>query len=225
MKPVSDEDRASFHKIISRHVEGRRDKIAPVIDDPDFDPKKFAAAIRGGAFNLSELGITPGQASALVNAGDELARDLEETHVGTVAHVSLKVPSKKGKTVLKPIGSLSKGQRATALLLLLLGASNSPLIIDQPEDDLDNRFVFDGVVSKLREIKGKRQVLVSTHNANIPVLGDAEQIVVLEGDGQRGRIAPDGLGSLDNEHIRSFAEDILEGGSTAFRARHHLYGF
>ena len=225
VKPVPDDDRALFHDIVSRHVEGRRDKIAPVIDDPDFDPKKFSVAICGGSTSLKELGITPAQASSLVNAGVELVRDLEETHVKTVAHVSLKVPSRNGKATLKPIESLSKGQRATALLLLLLGASDSPLIIDQPEDDLDNRFVFDGVVSKLRAIKGKRQILVSTHNANVPVLGDAEQIVVLEGDGQRGRIANEGLGSLDNQHIRSFAEDILEGGSTAFRARHHLYGF
>ncbi|MGB6583494.1 MAG: hypothetical protein WBF34_36815, partial [Streptosporangiaceae bacterium] len=65
---------------------------------------------------------------------------------------------------------------ALALLLLLLGASTSPLIIDQPEDDLDNRFVYNGIVQRLRSLKGSRQVIVSTHNANVPVLGDAELV-------------------------------------------------
>lgn len=88
------------------------------------------------------------------------------------------------------MADLLKGQRATALLLLLLGAStNAPLVIDQPEDDLDKRFVYDGIVTNLRSLKGKRQIIASTHNANVPVLGDAELIVAPEGDGQnRGQL-------------------------------------
>ena len=120
---------------------------------------------------------------------------------------------------------LSKGQRATALLLLLLGASRAPLVIDQPEDDLDNRFVYDGIVKNLRELKGKRQIIASTHNANVPVLGDAELIVALEGSGQNGKPVDGGIGSLDDATIRALAEAILEGGSAAFNARQHLYGF
>lgn len=120
---------------------------------------------------------------------------------------------------------LSKGQRATALLLLLLGASRAPLVIDQPEDDLDNRFVYDGVVRKLRELKGRRQIIASTHNADVPFLGDAELIVALEGSGQNGKPIDGGIGSLDDATIRALAESILEGGSTAFNARQHLYGF
>ena len=96
---------------------------------------------------------------------------------------------------------LSKGQRATALLLLLLGASKAPLVIDQPEDDLDNRFVYDGIVQRLRELKGTRQIIASTDNVNVPVLGDAELIVAREGDGQHGWPVEDGVGSLDDAAI------------------------
>lgn len=130
-----------------------------------------------------------------------------------------------GTREFKKMDDLSKGQRATALLLLLLGASNAPLVIDQPEDDLDNRFVYDAIVTNLRSLKGKRQIIASTHNANVPVLGDAELIVALEGDGQNGRAAADGIGSLDDVAIRSHVENVLEGGPAAFNARQHLYGF
>lgn len=99
-----------------------------------------------------------------------------------------------------------------SLLLLLLGASTAPPVIDQPEDDLNNRFFYDGVVAKLRKLKGIRQVVASTDNANVPVLGDAERIIALEGDSQHGNPAPDGVCSLDDTAIRSIAENLLEGG-------------
>ena len=89
----------------------------------------------------------------------------------------------------------------------------------------DNRFVFNGIVANLRKLKGQRQVIVSTHNANVPVPGDAELIVTLEGDGQHGKPAADGISSLDDKKIRPLAENILEGGPATFNARQHLYGF
>ncbi len=73
--------------------------------------------------------------------------------------------------------------------------------------------------------KGARQIIASTHNANVPVLGDAELIVALEGNGQHGWPAEQGVGSLDDARIRSLAENLLEGGPAAFNARQHLYGF
>jgi hypothetical protein len=109
--------------------------------------------------------------------------------------------------------------------MLLLGVSKSPLVIDQPEDDLDNRFIYSGVVRHLRDLKGERQVIVSTHNANVMVLGDAELVVTLEGYGQRGQVNQERTGSLDEPHVMRTAEDILEGGHKAFDTRRHLYGF
>ena len=168
------------------------------------------------------MGIRGAQASKLIGVGEELARELEELTVGLAVEVLLRMEGERG---LRSLEQLSKGQRATALLLLLLGASDVPLIIDQPEDDLDNNFIYKGVVQRLRELKGKRQIIAGTHNANVPVLGDAELIVALEGDGSHGRPYEGGVGSLDERAVRTLAEDILEGGSAAFNARQRLYGF
>ena len=79
----------------------------------------------------------------------------------------------------KPVETLSKGQRATALLPIILRPLPYPLLFDQPEDDLDNNFVFKSLIATLRQLKSKRQLIFVTHNANIPVLGGAEKIVVM----------------------------------------------
>ena len=124
---------------------------------------------------------------------------------------------------------LSTGQKATAVLLLLLLESDAPLIVDQPEDDLDNRFITEGVVPRMRDEKQRRQFVFSTHNANIPVLGDAELIVGLTriGEAEHGhaRIAPEHMGSIDSKPVRELVEEILEGGKEAFERRRRKYGF
>lgn len=118
---------------------------------------------------------------------------------------------------------LSAGQKATALLILLFTQEDRILIIDQPEEDLDNRFIFDDVVSILRSLKGKRQIILATHNANIPVLGDSEQIFVLEADNEKGCIVAND-GSIDNKLITEHIKNIMEGGEEAFRMRIAKYG-
>lgn len=222
VRPTPATDRSHVIDVIKAKVSGKRTQIVAAVNDPSFSPQKLAQAIRSGNEALAELGIKGAQASSLIEAGEELARELEELTVGLAVEVLLKLDRVQG---LRSLGQLSKGQRATALLLLLLGASDVPLIIDQPEDDLDNSFIYRGVVRHLRELKGKRQIIVSTHNANVPVLGDAELIVALESDGSHGRPTEAGVGSLDDRTVRARVEDILEGGSVAFEARQHLYGF
>jgi ABC-type Na+ transport system ATPase subunit NatA len=124
---------------------------------------------------------------------------------------------------------LSTGQKATAVLLLLLLESDAPLVVDQPEDDLDNRFITEGVVPIMRDEKRRRQFVFSTHNANIPVLGDAELILGLgaKGEGKEGQamILPEFMGSIDGQPVRELVEEILEGGKTAFEMRRLKYGF
>lgn len=222
VRPAPTKNRSHIKEVVERHIRGQRKQIMAAIDSPDFTPVALAEAIRDGSAALDELGIKGTQSTRMLEAGDELARELEELTVGLGVEVLLKLD---GAQSLRSIDKLSKGQRATALLLLLLGASDAPLIIDQPEDDLDNNFVYQGVVRRLRELKGKRQIVASTHNANVPVLGDAELIVVLESDGSHGRPAEGGIGSLDERSVRALAENILEGGPAAFNARQHLYGF
>lgn len=226
VKPTPSSERKHIKSLIERSIPGQRHRIMAAIEQRNFSTRALVEASRNGEEDLDErFSIKGAQARALVEAGEPLFRQLEELSVGQAVEVQLDVQSGAGPRQFKKIDDLSKGQRATALLLLLLGASDAPLVIDQPEDDLDNRFVYDGVVTNLRNLKGKRQIIASTHNANVPVLGDAELIVALEGNGQNGRLASDGVGSLDDISIRSHVENILEGGPAAFNARHHLYGF
>lgn len=225
VKPIADPNRSALKAVIDAHFTTHRTTVVAAIEKEDFSPRAFVAAARTGADALKPYGITGAQLKNLLELGEPLFRELEEVSVGRAVDVQLNVATKGRGTDLRRLEELSKGQRATALLMLLLGASNNPLVIDQPEDDLDNRFVYDGIVTRLRALKGKRQIIVSTHNANVPVLGDAELVVALEGDGHKGWPAQGGLGSMDTESVREYAEDLLEGGRDAFSARQHLYGF
>jgi predicted ATPase len=120
----------------------------------------------------------------------------------------------------KRVEQLSEGQRATALLPLILRESTCPLIVDQPEDDLDNSFIFEVLVKNVLKLKNERQLIFVTHNANIPVLGDAEAIVVMQMEKPTKAASPV-VGSLDER-----TEDILrllEGGKEAFERREAQY--
>jgi len=122
----------------------------------------------------------------------------------------------------------SVGQKATSLLLLLFAFQTRPLILDQPEDDLDNRFVYEDIVQILRNLKGlgdaarRRQIITATHNANIPVLGDAELILGLEARDSRALIT--GRASIDDTRICKLVKTVMEGGEEAFRRRAEKYG-
>lgn len=226
VKPVASPDRQDLQNCVTKYVQNSRVRLLEAISASDFSPRAFAEAARSGPAVLEQkYEIKGAQASAITAAGEPFLREFEELTIAQAVDVSLDVSSDPNTREFRKLDELSKGQRATALLLLLLGAGESPLIIDQPEDDLDNRFVYDQVVQLLRALKGNRQVVVSTHNANIPVLGDAELIVTLEGNGHRGWPLEGGSGSLDNPDVRDNAEHILEGGRAAFDARRHLYGF
>lgn len=225
VRPAPSPDREHIRSVLGK-LRGAKTQIMGAVAQPDFSPRALVQAVRDGLEAMEKRFMIRGaQAEALRAAGEPLLRQLEELSVGLAVEVRLDVASGTSVREYRSMDDLSKGQRATALLLLLLGASAAPLVIDQPEDDLDNRFVYDGVVSKLRELKGARQIITSTHNANVPVLGDAELIVALEGNGRRGRPITDGVGSLDDRVIRALVENILEGGPAAFNARKHLYGF
>ena len=115
---------------------------------------------------------------------------IEELELQPTTTIQLNTAAAGEPPSWQPLSALSTGQKATAVLLLLLLESDSPLIIDQPEDDLNNRFITDGVVPRMREEKRRRQFVFSTHNPNIPVLGDAELILGLSpsGDAQAGML-------------------------------------
>ena len=130
---------------------------------------------------------------------------------------------------LDPRGPLSVGQRCTAVLGLVLAAGRAPVIIDQPEEDLDNEFIFIELVPLLQKVKEQRQVIAVSHNANIPVNGDAELVVALETrEGKGCQKQVDGklaVGGLDQWAVKRAVEDIMEGSEEAFRHRFEKYGF
>ncbi|CSC22674.1 hypothetical protein I3679_000845 [Proteus mirabilis] len=103
--------------------------------------------------------------------------------------------------------------------------NQDPLILDQPEDNLDNAFIAERIVAELRRAKLSRQFLFATHNANIPVFGDAEWIGVLSVEDNKGLILPEQQGAIDVPNVQALAADILEGGKSAFNQRREKYGF
>ncbi|WP_146092581.1 AAA family ATPase [Xanthomonas arboricola] len=122
----------------------------------------------------------------------------------------------------KHIDELSIGQRCTVVLSVVLENINVGLIIDQPEDHLDNEFVADTLIKAIRNRELMAQTIVSTHNANIPVLGDASMVIQLDSNGQRGFVK--NSGSLKSPMVISAILAIMEGGTEAFDKRAEFYG-
>ena len=116
--------------------------------------------------------------------------------------------------------ALSTGQKCTVVLPILLIETDRPLLIDQPEDNLDNAFVFDTILPSIRAMSRHRQFLFVTHNPNIPVLGDAERVFVLRSTGSHATVVR--AGSVDETATEIVS--ILEGGQAAFEARRKRYG-
>jgi energy-coupling factor transporter ATP-binding protein EcfA2 len=122
----------------------------------------------------------------------------------------------------KSIDSLSMGERAIVLLKILLSLDDRPLLIDQPEEHLDNRFIFNELVPAFRSAKRRRQILIATHNANLVVNTDAEQIIVAESDAGLIKYS---CGSIEDSSIRDKITQLLEGGELAFKKREEKYGY
>jgi len=118
------------------------------------------------------------------------------------------------------IDKLSMGQKGTVLLKIFLAEGESPLIIDQPEENLDNDFVYKALVDAFREAKKKRQIIIATHNANLVVNTDAEQVIV--STFKDGKISYKS-GSIENPKIKKDITDFLEGGDVAFKKREMKY--
>jgi type III restriction enzyme len=120
----------------------------------------------------------------------------------------------------------SAGQQATALLTVLLNEQGAPLIIDQPEDDIDSKLVKT-IIEQIWQAKTKRQIIFASHNANFVVNGDAELVAVCDyiksGDQTGGRIK--NAGAIDIAEIRSEITTVTEGGEEAFKLRMEKYGF
>lgn len=180
--------------------------------------------------NLKEYGITEDKIESIVN---KLWNSINQDYAPLLPYpiVDFKLNVNYGiKTneVYVDRKKLSFGQKTVgALLLIMHGATELgdmiPLIIDQPEDDLDNSYIYHMLVKQFCTVKEHKQLLIATHNPNIPVCGESENIIVLASDGHNGWI--DCYGAIDLPSVSKAVLRILEGDFEAFRRRAEVYGF
>ena len=165
---------------------------------------------------LTDAGLNDNQAKAVIDAfsSSEAVAALEVVDLPDRPVILL-----RDKDTYKPTEILSTGQKCNAILPILLMDSDRPLVIDQPEDNLDNGLIHSLIVKSILKVKKHRQLLFVTHNPNIPVLGEAERMLVFTSDGTHGSIAQCGTVDECKEHI----VNLLEGGAEAFRRRSRCY--
>ena len=224
-------DREPLRRLLREEVGGRlSEAIETLARLEGLSLPDFVATCRRGSDALQlRYSLTPAQANRLAEATDETLMKVEELELPTTTTIRLNTAPVGEPPSWQALDDLSTGQKATAVLLLLLLESDAPLIVDQPEDDLDNRFITEGVVPRMRAEKRRRQFIFSTHNANIPVLGDAELILGLTAAGEaadgKAHVRPEHAGSIDAQQVRELVEELLEGGKDAFERRRLKYGF
>lgn len=224
-------NREPLANLLKQEVAGRLSETIAVLSDAnDLSMSALAEACRKSAADLTlDFAIPTAQAERLAKAGSSLPMLIEELELPHITEIELNIGPENAPPDWRKLDQLSTGQKATALLYLLLLESEGPLVLDQPEDNLDNRFISEGIVPKIRDEKRRRQFIFSTHNANIPVLGDAELILAMRAVGESGDghadVPPAHMGAIDKETVAVLVKEILEGGKEAFQTRRLKYGF
>lgn len=161
----------------------------------------------------------------------DLKRIMDSLDISQIVEFSLTLPSyklelkyKKDDKNIIPFEDASYGQQAGAILSILLNQETGPLIIDQPEDDLDNKVIHQ-ITESIINAKKKRQLIFSSHNANIAVNGDADLILCFDHNADRSAGEIHTKGAIDNPAVKRLVKDIMEGGEKAFTLRQTKYGF
>lgn len=225
---------------------GPRVKVAVThADDAGEYHRTLAEMLRGSGLRYSDLAVqlmrlTPRELLEAVEMGDfdevaDIADISRDRAARLVAHMQESALEKIGGCNLgdsadfflfdggdyKKLNDLSTGQRCTVVLPILLEHRDRILVLDQPEDHIDNAFIVDTVIKSLRARSKDGQLIVSTHNANIPVLGDADEVIHLRSDGKRGYVKH--VGTLDDKNTIDAITDLMEGGREAFERRAEVY--
>lgn len=213
--------------LLECRLEGVGEKRLAWIDEKDsISTIELARSIGEGKAGLTvDWGLTPVVAEALSKLPRSRLMALETLELDHRVGIELNVAPGAAPPLYKTLDRLSTGQQCTAILHLLLLDNRDPLVMDQPEDNLDNAFIAERIVKELRQAKTQRQFVFATHNANIPVFGDAEWIGVFTATESRGSLGADAQGSIDVPGIRDSVATILEGGKDAFMQRKAKYEF
>ncbi|VMK38524.1 SMC faily protein [Streptococcus pneumoniae] len=141
-------------------------------------------------------------------------------------NINSKESSQQLDILYKEVGVLSLGQKVVAMLDFLLAYSDyskdfRPLIIDQPEDNLDNRYIYRHLVQQFRDVKAQRQIILATHNATIVTNSMTDQVVIMESDGVNGWIESQGY--VSEKYIKNHIINQLEGGKDSFKHEMSIY--
>lgn len=189
-------------------------ELAPVIS-----PRELAlAAERNDAGTIAEItGITLERAQRLAS---HLRQYGTESILTAPLGDTVKLALLDGGAY-KAAEDLSVGQRCTAVLPIILTHTERVLVVDQPEDNLDNSFIADTLVKALQNRSGSSQLLFASHNPNVPVLGEADLVVYMTSDGKRGDVTH--AGKLDEVTSVRAISDVMEGGREAFETRARFY--
>jgi len=215
-------NRDAYRQLVEIALEGarvNRKVVAQKIVDA-VSPAELSAIVtaRDRDALIDQAGLNTNQADWVFTAlaKDQVLFDLETVELIDRPWIEL-LDGEQYKDSL----SLSTGQKCTAILPILMLDSANPLLIDQPEDNLDNSFIYETIVKGIRDVKTRRQLVFVTHNPNIPVLGDAERVFVLRSDGAKAVVSR--AGTVDE--CKQDVVTLLEGGEDAFRERQRRYNY
>ena len=213
-------ERSAYKDMLRESFRGTRTWYSSLVEKiaANVAPTEFNSLIQTGSVQelVNRLDIDSEKAAWLVSELKDTEKifQIETVEVEDKPSIQLK----DGK--YKDAASLSIGQKCTTILPILLLGSTNPLLVDQPEDNLDNNFIYETVVKRIEKIKKERQMIFVTHNPNIPVLGGAGRVFVLESNGSKASLRANGT----VDEVRQDIETFLEGGREAFDKRSKIYG-
>jgi len=203
------------------------DAIGQIVLPEATDGIAVAEAVRTGTKEVQKrFGLKPEAADRLIHwltAEQSRLLDLEKLIPQDALRLKMKIDGQ-----YRTLEHLSAGQGAIEVLLLLLGLKSQILVIDQPDDYLDDRFVHEEILQILREQKGlkdqspQHQLILATNDATIPVMGDAELVIPLEVRGDRAHII--GRAAIDDRSMQELIKTLMQGGKEAFQKRAKKYG-
>jgi len=194
----------------------------------NFTPDKFAQIIHTKDSNSLKniLGINKERLDAIFSLlyESEALYEIEKIYCPDLPEFLLKIDRRdKGdikREDFKRTEELSTGQRCTTILPIIFAISKNPLLIDQPEDNLDNKYITETIHKIIREEKQSRQLIFITHNPNIPVLSDSEHNIFLIYSNKKAKVEKEG----NVESVKGHILNLLEGGKEAFNTRRKIYG-
>ena len=221
---LSDSDTSQYFDAVDGPLQGsgmhhREVQISRVCDS--FSPEQFVDIVRNGSIDqLTSTGVTRHSARLMKNnlAEEDLFK-IERVYVPPLPSIRIQ---REGETSYTDLSSLSVGEKCSAILSIALLSKGKPLVIDQPEDDLDHAFIINSIVEGIRKAKASRQIIVATHNPNIPVLGDAEMVFRVARRAGKDICQIQNSGGLELPQVTKEVQS-LEGGVEAFERRRQRY--